>query len=247
MRPRLMALALGAVALVALVRMVRLRAPPEEPQRVPGWRLPLRSASTAAPTRSTIVQAPTAPCDKLTGPDRTIFKHLEFNLEYRSRTKLLCLVQTHGKQHRRAQDIARSWGRECDRTIFFTDQVDSDLRGSLKLDHDGPENYGNMWQKVRAIWAMVAEEWAEEYDWFYMCGDDTLVFVKNLMKYLDGLSVEEPLYLGRRMMYARKTVFNSGASYVLNRKAVQAWRSHQNHSICNPRLRVSHEDLMMGE
>lgn len=41
-----------------------------------------------------------------------------------------------------------TWGKRCDGFVAFSTAADASL-SAVRLEHDGPESYDNMWQKVR--------------------------------------------------------------------------------------------------
>lgn len=52
----------------------------------------------------------------------------------------------------------------------------------FKIKHEGPETYGNMWQKIRAIWKYISFHYKDDFDWFVLGGDDLFMIVENLRK-----------------------------------------------------------------
>ena len=45
-------------------------------------------------------------------------------------------------------------------------------------------------KKIRSIWAYAYNHYLNEYDFFFICGDDTYVAVENMRAYVDGPEVE---------------------------------------------------------
>ena len=171
-----------------------------------------------------------------------MLQHLEFEaVDSDKNLKLLCLVHTVDYNHQRAKHIQTHWGKDCDDTIYASNVSDPTLRGSIRMVHNGPEAYGNMWQKIRTMWEMAA---LTDYEWFHMSGDDTVLLVGNLRRYLSTLNPSNPYYLGRRFVLPSGLVFNSGASYVLNRAALDAWMRVRHE--CSPHKVTSAEDVEMG-
>jgi hypothetical protein len=54
----------------------------------------------------------------------------------------------------------------------------------LNLLHEGPEMYDNMWQKTRSMLSYMYDHYLNDFDFFFLCGDDTHVIVENLKHYL---------------------------------------------------------------
>ncbi len=185
-----------------------------------------------------------------------------------TRSKILCMVYTvhlppnYDNRNVRAQ--AETWGQQCDGFIAASNMTDHDT-GSINLPHLGPEIYGNVWQKVRSMWAYAHDHYRDEFDFFHICGDDVYVFVDNLRAYLDGPEVTSlengkcelfykeckwtpdmgprPLYFGQPFFY-KGIVPAGGPGYTLNRAAL---------SILNRQLDTylpenidSREDILLG-
>ena len=128
----------------------------------------------------------------------------------RRRSKILCMVYTvhlPNDNHYNLRAQAHTWGRRCDGFIGASNYTDHSI-GAIDLLHQGIEDYSNMWQKVRSMWAYAYDHYKDEYDFFYICGDDTYVVVENLRAYVDGPEVErlENGYIDRISEKHRKQV-----------------------------------------
>lgn len=64
--------------------------------------------------------------------------------------RVFCMVYTHSNSHDQLRAIAETWGPRCDGFMAASNQTDRSI-GAVDLWHEGPEIYGNMWQKVRAM------------------------------------------------------------------------------------------------
>uniref|UniRef100_A0A7S4M799 Hexosyltransferase n=1 Tax=Odontella aurita TaxID=265563 RepID=A0A7S4M799_9STRA len=101
------------------------------------------------------------------------------------------------------------------------------------------------------MWAYAYDHYIDEYDYFYICGDDMYVVVDNLRAYLDGPDVRSlldgyldpltmaydaakargwltnatgrprPLVLGLPLFLGNRPFPSRGSGYVLNRAALQ--------------------------
>ena len=65
--------------------------------------------------------------------------------------------------------------------------------GSFHVPHKGPEEYVNVWQKIRSIWFYVHKHYHDSYKYFYICDNDTYLVVDNVREYLVGEKVEKLL------------------------------------------------------
>ncbi|CAM9672737.1 unnamed protein product [Ectocarpus sp. 6 AP-2014] len=174
--------------------------------------------------------------------------------------RIFCGIFTHRKNHfTKVKAIKETWAVNCDGFVAFSDAADPDLH-TFQIEHEGPEEYGNMWQKSRAIWKYINFHYKNDFDWFLLGGDDLFVIVENLRKYL--LSDEimhaaggvinggpNPMYLGRRLRPFNddEWIFNSGgASYVLNQASVGLLASNLDEDTCQPHKKTSWEDVMVA-
>lgn len=181
------------------------------------------------------------------------------------RAKLFCMVYTIEKNHEKIPSIRETWGQKCDGFIVASNKTDKKL-GTVNIPHEGPEEYGNIWQKVRSIWSYVYDNYYEDYDWFHIGGDDLYVIVENMRLYLESDEVQLaanggdylpnddemdqiPLFLGRRFAeqgnYER--LFNSGGSgYTLNKAALKSLVVTA-FPDCMPHLKTFAEDVMVAQ
>lgn len=129
---------------------------------------------------------------------------------------------------------------KCDGFMVASNRTDVSI-GTVNIQHEGPEEYNNIWQKVRSMWSYVYDHYYEKYDWFHIGGDDLYLIVENLRNYVEseeiktaanggiylpaGTETEQvPLFLGRRFAYQgdMDEIFNSGGSgYTMNKAALK--------------------------
>jgi hypothetical protein len=117
-------------------------------------------------------------------------KESESGNEHRT-TKILCMVytvHTPTDGHTNLEAQASTWGHGCDGFIAMSNVTQHEV-GAIHLDHDGPESYSNMWQKIRSMWMYAYTHYLDDYDYFHICGDDVYLHVPNMRSYLDGPEV----------------------------------------------------------
>ncbi|KAG7362007.1 hypothetical protein IV203_025673 [Nitzschia inconspicua] len=156
------------------------------------------------------------------------------------RDKLFCLVYTFDSAHPMIPYILETWGPKCDGFVVGSNKTDPSL-GTVNILHEGPEEYNNIWQKVRSMWCYIYDNYYEKYDWFHIGGDDLFLLIENLRLYLESEEIKSaanggiylpdgtettqtPLLLGRR--FALKgdlnDIFVSGGSeYTMNKAALK--------------------------
>jgi glycoprotein-N-acetylgalactosamine 3-beta-galactosyltransferase len=114
--------------------------------------------------------------------------------------------------------------------------------GTVEIPHEGPEEYNNIWQKVRSMWSYIYDNYYNDYDWFHIGGDDLFLIVENLRLYLESEEIQTaqnggiclpsgeettmqlPLFLGRRFAYQghMDDIFISGGSgYTMNKASLK--------------------------
>jgi hypothetical protein len=162
--------------------------------------------------------------------------------------RILCMVYTYKANHDNLRAIARTWAKDCD-GFFAASTVTDHSIGAIHLLHKGNETYDNMWQKVRSMWAYAHDYYFDgndEFDAYYIGGDDVYVAVDNLRAYLLSEQVEKlqnghldtisqrhqdaqkwatvrprPLLLATPIYRGNKGIYPSGGpGYTLNRAAL---------------------------
>ena len=161
-------------------------------------------------------------------------------------TRLLCAMYTMADaHHNRICAIRETWGGRCDGLIAFSTASDPRIP-AISLPHEGAEAYGNMWQKVRSIWKFVGEHYADQFDYFFLGGDDLFVVPENLRAYLSTLgSSDDDHFVGRRFKgYGQDNYFNSGgAGYALSRGLLKKYYNALDDNRCAPHAVTSMEDV----
>ena len=66
-----------------------------------------------------------------------------------------------------------------------SDKTDVSI-GAVNILHEGPEEYNNIWQKVRSMWSYIYDHYYDKYDWFHIGGDDLYLIPENLRLYLES-------------------------------------------------------------
>jgi len=175
------------------------------------------------------------------------------------RAKIFCVVYTVAATHDRIPAILETWGQKCDGFMVASTKTDTDLY-TVEIPHQGDEHYQNIWQKVRSIWSYIYDNYADDYDFFHIGGDDLYLIVENLRLYLEseeilklagGAGYPQPIFLGRRFQEQgnKSLMFNSGGSgYTMNRAALKALVVDQmpKEGVCGPHLRTFAEDVMVA-
>lgn len=168
--------------------------------------------------------------------------------------KVLCMVYTHSKKHDNLRSVVETWGSKCDGFMAASNVTDASL-GAVNLLHEGPEDYGNMWLKVKAMWQYAYDHYRNDYDFFHVGGDDHYVIVENLRytaatgNWHGPWNQSSPLYLGGPMAdkFESTRYCGGGSGYTLNRVALrQLVEELLAHPDCWPHWRAPDEDRIMA-
>ena len=233
--------------------------PREGKERKAGWRLLTQKVRVGGPDPDPIEGSVLrSALDKLS--DRRSTTHMNRS------ARLLCGIYTYSKRQEMANTIAETWGWKCDGffaastktvsnvydpSIQYSNGTNVEALGSVDLPHLGKERYNNMWQKTRSILCYMHDNYLEEFEFFFLSGDDTYVIVENLRQtihYLGEAAWTDPLYLGHWVPYGSRGGYycGGGPGYVLNRKSLEILVKDVLPN-CRPDLQVSAEDRVLGE
>jgi len=136
--------------------------------------------------------------------------------------------------------------------------------------------YQRKWLRVRSLWALIYDNYYQDYDWFFFGGDFVFVLVENLRNYLESDEIQAaanyggrrvplpsassdnqqyPLFLGRRFdlgggNHQKHDVYNAGASgYVINKAALKLFvvdGGNVPDALALPQKHTSGVDLMIA-
>jgi hypothetical protein len=125
------------------------------------------------------------------------------------------MVYTYEPNHNtNLQAIVDTWAEQCD-GFFAASNATNPYLGAIDFSvyQQGPEDYGNMWQKVRAMWYYAYKNYRNDYDYFFICGDDVYLVPDNLRAFLGGTQVLS-LLDGYLDAFSRRECSQPGGSHV---------------------------------
>ena len=164
--------------------------------------------------------------------------------------RILCLVYTMESAHATTiRAMRETWAGGCDGFLAFSTASDPRIP-AISIKHDGPEKYSNMWQKSRSIWHFVGTHYLEQFDFFFIGGDDMFVIPQNLREYLG--TVGDPnkgQFVGRRFLHNKRNIYynSGGPGYALSRGTLRKFIDHFDDRSCKPTARTFMEDVMIAE
>jgi hypothetical protein len=155
--------------------------------------------------------------------------------------RVFCGIYTYEKNHpTNVKTTVSTWGKRCHGFLAFS-TVDDVTLPAINIEHDGPEEYNNMWQKSRSIWKYIAHNFMNDFDYFLLGGDDMFYIVENLVDYLASDEIVslknqgKGMFIGRRFFPPKQQVFNSGgAGYILDRTALKVLQENIDTPKCFP-------------
>ena len=163
--------------------------------------------------------------------------------------KLMCMIYTMEENHStNIRAMRETWAPGCDGFLAFSTKTDARIP-AISLPHKGKEEYNNMWQKIRSMWRFVGTHYQNDFDWFYIGGEDMLVIPQNLKNYLSTYDPNQGYFLGRRLKGdGSGTYFNSGgAGYAISRAALHCIMEHFDEPNCHPDTHTPMEDVMIAQ
>ena len=174
--------------------------------------------------------------------------------EFHPSSKLMCTIYTYDKVHEKVMPaLTETWAKRCD-GFMASSTLTNETLNTVNIPHKGPEEYNNIWQKVRSTWQYLHDNYIDEYEWFYIGGDDVYMMVENMKMYLGSEELRaasengaKPVFLGRRFFRDGKEElqFNAGGpGYVLNRAALKTLVGTFDH--CGVDLKGFWEDVQVA-
>ncbi len=133
---------------------------------------------------------------------------------------VLCWVMTNRDNLRtRGKSIKETWGKRCNKLIFFTTEKDYEFPVvALKLRNGKTD----AWSKTREAWKYIYNHHRNDADWFLAVDDETFVIVENLRLLLSKYDTNKAYYLGR--WFTVEGGYNSeGAGYVFSKKTLKGF------------------------
>ncbi|EDV30694.1 uncharacterized protein Dana_GF14915 [Drosophila ananassae] len=122
-------------------------------------------------------------------------KRSPLDIDLSEKVRVLCYVSTKPQNHKEgAKAVLRTWGRRCNKLIFFTSKVDPALPGSVALSDNS--HLRESWNNTKNALKYLYHHHLSDADWFLEADDQTFVLVENLRYMLYPFSPEMPIYFG---------------------------------------------------
>lgn len=95
----------------------------------------------------------------------TIAKYLH------SEVRILCWVMTNPENHKKkALHVKRTWGSRCNKLVFMSSALDSELE---VVPLPVAEGRNNLWAKTKEAFKYIYKNHLDDADWFMKADDDT--------------------------------------------------------------------------
>ncbi|EDV57539.1 uncharacterized protein Dere_GG24891 [Drosophila erecta] len=126
-----------------------------------------------------------------TGTERSTLLAIDFTDEVR----VLCFVYTKPTNHKtQAKAVLETWGRRCNKLIFFSSRTDANLSGTVALPVS--PNYRESWLKTKMALKYLHEHHLNDADWFLEADDETYVIMENLRYMVYPYGPQLAIYFG---------------------------------------------------
>ncbi|CAG0923446.1 unnamed protein product, partial [Notodromas monacha] len=128
-----------------------------------------------------------------------------------SRTvRVLCWIMTQPKNHqKKAIHVKATWGKRCNILLFMSTADDESLPAvNLHIT----EGRNELWNKTKAAFKYVYENYYDAADWFMKADDDTYVVVENLRHLVKDVDPKTPIWFGCNFKKFSKQGYMSGGA-----------------------------------
>ena len=118
----------------------------------------------------------------------------------------------------KALHVKRTWGRQCDQTLYFSSETDDNFP---TIGLGVKEGKQHLTAKSQKAFRYIFDKHLSEADWFLKADDNTYVIIENLRYFLSNFSTYKPLYFGHHFVQGIEGGYMSGgAGYVLSKEAL---------------------------
>ncbi|KAH8244313.1 hypothetical protein KR026_006123 [Drosophila bipectinata] len=114
------------------------------------------------------------------------------SIDLTEKVRILCYVSTSYQEAAKA--VLRTWAKRCNKLIFFTNNVDPALPGSVVLSENS--SLRESWKNTKSALKYLYNHHLNDADWFLEADDQTYVLMENLRYMLYPFSPERPIYFG---------------------------------------------------
>ena len=140
-----------------------------------------------------------------------------------------------------ASAIMKTWGRRCNKMVFFGRSPNVRPPGVSVLAIKSP--IGDSWSALREAMIQVAINYQEHYDWFLKVELETYVVIENLRYYLAVFDAAQPHYFGHVYKSWGVQYNAQEAGFVLSSGALRRLHNALIKGLCEPSARVGDVEL----
>ncbi|XP_037710572.1 glycoprotein-N-acetylgalactosamine 3-beta-galactosyltransferase 1 [Drosophila subpulchrella] len=119
----------------------------------------------------------------------------QLDIDLTDEVRVLCYVNTKPSNHKtQAKAVLETWGKRCNKLIFFSSRTDVNLSGSVALA--ASPNFRESWRKTKGALQYLYDHHLNDADWFLEADDETYVLMENLRYMVYPYSPEMAIYFG---------------------------------------------------
>ncbi|KAK3696201.1 hypothetical protein RRG08_027644 [Elysia crispata] len=140
--------------------------------------------------------------------------------ELKDKVRVLVWVMTSPQNlQKKAQIVKDTWGRRCNKIIFFSSETNKDFPTVGLNVSEGREH---LTAKTMQGFRYIYEHHFNDADWFMKADDDTYVIIENLRYFLSEQNTSHPIYFGHHFkVIVKQGYYSGGGGYVLSREALR--------------------------
>ena len=149
--------------------------------------------------------------------------------------KVFCAVFTHSKAHSKLHYVHNTWGKRCDKILYFSGPKDPDQVDDPKFELvylDMVDKYERITEKTLLTFEYIYENFINEYDWFVRANDDTYIIMENLKVFLANRCSDDMSIYGKVLKYRdnghiynygdnSKGFLQGGSGFIISRKSLR--------------------------
>lgn len=156
-----------------------------------------------------------------------------------SNVSVICVVFVGGSSNAYAYHVSNTWGKKCNRVIFFGEKSNHYLHVKrIKSVH----SWEYLCEAIKYIWS----NYRKELQWAFFSPDHIFVIPENLRYILASKSCMKAYYIGHKVMFWNQIYNSASTGYVLSYKAIELLMNKFASSCSTTGKYMRNEDYYLG-